>query len=109
LASLQVMSAPQALPHAPQLEASVLRSTQTPAHLVPPPGHAQTPSMHVAPPEQAMPQPPQFEASRFGSTHTPAQAVRSVAQIVMHVPALQACPLAQMIPQAPQFLGSLVV
>lgn len=103
------MPAPQTLPQAPQLDASVFRSTQVPAQAVRPPGQAQAPSMHVAPPMQATPQAPQFATSRLGSTHSPAQASRSVGQIATHAPALQACPFAQATPQAPQFFESLAI
>lgn len=104
----------QTVPQRPQLDRSLLRSTQAPLQLVCRDGQActQLPALHATLPPvgaaQALPQRPQFDALVLRFTHAPPQLVRPAVQVTTQVPAAQTCPLAQTLPQRPQWARSLL-
>jgi hypothetical protein len=80
----QICEAPQAMPHAPQLSRSVVRSRHTPEQFISLTAHETThiEPEHTCPAPQAMPHAPQFARSLVRSRHTPAQFVRPPPQLV---------------------------
>lgn len=97
------MPTPQAVPQAPQLVGSDVRSTQPVAQGGAPLGQAQALLTQLEPAGQTMPQFPQLALSLAGTTHKPLQLNWPGA----HVPTLPAVPptpplpLVVMIPPAP--------
>lgn len=74
-----------------------------PEQSVMPMGHWHEPATQEVPPEQALPQPPQWALSSCGLTHVLLQLVRGEAQVVVHFPALQTCPLLHLLLHWPQW------
>jgi hypothetical protein len=109
----QIWPGEHAMPQAPQLFTSFLRSAQYVA--VPVDGHAVSiagqlsahrDDEHSIPGPHATPHAPQFTGSRCTSTHDPPQSVSPVGQLVAQWPAVHAWPGPHAVPHAPQFAGS---
>jgi hypothetical protein len=94
-----------AVPHAPQLFSSFVRSTQVPLQSVRPVGQVQVPAWHILPPEHLLPHAPQLSLSVWRLTQTPGQQLSPVGQ-AQQVPAMHGSPAGHLLPQAPQWLGS---
>jgi hypothetical protein len=102
--------APQRLPHAPQLAASLCRSLQRPgAHCVRPASQAHAPFTQLPPVPHWVPHAPQSNAFEVVSTHAPPQSVSPLAQETAHADCEQTWPVVHAAAQAPQLRGSLVV
>jgi hypothetical protein len=87
----QVAPVGQTYPHVPQLDASVLRFTQTPGaapHAVSPSGHRQPVGVQEAPSAQALPHPRQFLRSDAKFTHADGHAFGN-APAHVHAPSTQ--------------------
>jgi hypothetical protein len=94
------------LPHAPQFEALLSVSTQTPKQsTLIPPGHRHAPSMHWKPARHALPHAPQLSSSSSRFAQVPPQSRVPVGHT--HAPDWQSCPARHSLPQAPQLVGSL--
>jgi hypothetical protein len=75
LPALQVCPLPHAMPHAPQLVASVIRLLHVPEQSVWPLAQAHWPALQVCPLPHAMPHVPQLAASVIRLLHVPEQSV----------------------------------
>lgn len=97
----------QAVPHAPQLRASIEVSVHVEPHSwrgeMQPLTAAQTPSLQYWPIAQALLQAPQCFGSFFASTQVMPHCRSGAAQLTMHAPAEQRLPDGQALPQVPQF------
>lgn len=100
------------MPQSPQLEVSVPRSVQLPAHAVlVPQSVAHRPLWQTSPVEQAVPHLPQLAWLEPRFTHLPLHAVYPGLQTRAHLPAWQndepLGTVGQIVPQLPQFWPSL--
>lgn len=77
-----------------------------PAHCVYPGGHAQVPSVQVAPPGHTVPHAPQLRLLVCKLTHPPSHSVRPVLQLPVQAPPEHSVPRGQRLPHTPQFRGS---
>ncbi len=102
---------PHACPQAPQLLASVCRSTQTAPQRcwVPVQIGPQTPETHVWFDPQVCPHAPQFKLSVLVSTQVVPHRVWFAAQAWTHAEATQVKPVPQTMPHPPQLAGSVWV
>jgi hypothetical protein len=90
------------VPQVPQFAALVVRSTQTPAQLVVPGGHAQLPFEQTRFPAQFCAQKPQLALSFWRSTQVLPHRARPDPQLVEHTPLEHTRPAAQRVVQVPQ-------
>jgi hypothetical protein len=114
LSAVHTLASLQVFPHEPQWLKSWVRSTQAPAQLVNPEGHASMhapePSavgLHTSPLAHAVPHVPQFAGSFETSTQDFPQACRGKVQLVTHSPLSQSSLLdvSHALPQLPQWLA----
>jgi hypothetical protein len=101
------------MPHVPQLETSVIVSTQLPLQSIVPDGQPQVPEAHSSPASHAVSQSPQWASSVMRSTQI---ASASMPQIIIgaghasvHAPPEQDSPMGHSLPQEPQFASSVIV
>jgi hypothetical protein len=102
----------QAFPHAPQLPALEVVSTQAALHDMVPVGHRSRhwPPKHVLLAPHWTPQPPQLFGSMLVAMQASPQRVRPALQLKSHAPRAQTATASagatHALPQAPQFIGS---
>src|SRR5581483_6662288 len=99
-----------ALPHWPQLRASVCRSLQAPGvQLTRPASHTHAPATQVAPMAHWLPHWPQLNGFVCRSTHAFEQLVRPASHETVHIESEHTCFAPHVVVQLPQWAGSLVV
>ena len=104
---MQVLSGGQVFAQVPQLNSSMLTSTQVPLQKARSAGHKHFPLRHVFPRGQIFPHEPQLRESKLVSVHVPLHSSRPTRQ--EHFPLTQAVPSWQAFPHEPQFSGSTLV
>lgn len=110
--ALQNPAVPHCVPHAPQLEGSVVVLTHAPAHNVVGAVHEvwHMPTLHRSPEAQTVPHVPQLVGSFWVSTHAEPQRLTGGNDGVQrHVPPTQISGAVQAVPHPPQLFGSLLV
>jgi len=104
---MQVLSGGQVFGQVPQLNSSLLTSTQVPLQKVRPAGHKHFPLRQSFPRGQVFPHEPQLRESKLVSVHVPLHSSRPTRH--EQFPLTQAVPAGQAFPHEPQFSRSTLV